>query len=792
MSSALGGLKVLDLSTRYAGAWCGRLLADFGADVILRDPHPVRDFAPFDDEGQSIPARYALANRRSIMLDSNDAGWTKLFAAADLVIDDAQPGTTQRNWIDIYLASTPNAVHVVVTPHGLTGARANWPGNEMTADAMSGWASVNGVAHRPPLKASGFQASYQTGTLAFAAAVCALIHRNATGVGQQIDIAMTEVLSTTFAPGVLRSQFQDAPWPRNSAIDFTNGPAPVKDGYFSLPLSSPRFWAEAMKLLGLDDLAEDKRLLATHSRPQHKDLFVERVHGKMLGFNKADLFRQLSEIKVLGGPTFTMDELQHNENMAARNFFTTADGLKYPGAPFKMSQTPFALTRGLPVPGADTDEVLTTASPRSAMPEPVSPAKGKGPLAGYRGVVLTQAWSGTLATQMLGIMGAEIIQVEAPARFDTWRGTYETPIPVALRQRASAKHPWNCNPLFNSVNLGKESITLELSTPEGVDVFKRLVAEADFVAENFKPGVMKKLGIDYDTLRMIKPDLIFCSISGYGQTGPWSSLPAIGGTIEPTSGMAALLGYQDEAPMNSGQMYPDPVAALYGFSAIALALYHRERTGEGQSIDMAMHEANFTFVGDAWMEYATTGSVPGTRGNRHMTFAPHGIYPAKGKDQWIAIAVETEEQWVALCNVAGKPDWRTRYSADRKTSEDALDAEIAVWSSVQDNATLAHTLVEAGIIAAPVKNGLQVAEDLVYRERGTVVMVDHPETGSWPQPAIPCHLSHTPARVGGSAPLKGAHSRDVLTRVLGMTAEEYDQLECTGITGVERGPASIG
>jgi crotonobetainyl-CoA:carnitine CoA-transferase CaiB-like acyl-CoA transferase len=792
MPSALHGLKVLDLSTLYAGAWCGRLLADFGAEVILRDPHPARDLAPFDGEGESIPARYVLANRRSVMLDQDDSGWTKLFAAADLVIDDAQAATPERAWVDALMADAPNAVHVVVTPHGLTGARAHWPGNEMTADAMSGWASVNGLADRSPLKASGFQASYQTGTVAFGAAICALIHRHTTGAGQQIDVAMTEVLSTTFAPGVLRSLFQDAPWPRHPAIDFTNGPAPVKDGYFSLTLTRPHFWAGAMKLLGLDDLADDTRLLATHSRPQHKDLFVTRVHEKMLHFNKADLFQQLSDIKVLGGPAFTMDELDHNENMAARGFFASADGIKYPGAPFKMSQTPFALNRGLPTPGADTAEILSQAQPATVKPVPpvqVKPATGKGPLAGYRGVVLTQAWSGTLATQLLGSMGAEIIQVEARTRFDSWRGTYETPMPIALRDRPSAEHPWNCNPLFNSVNLGKESVTLELSTPEGVEVFKQLVAEADFVAENFKPGVMKKLGVDYDALRAVKPDIIFCSISGYGQTGPWSPLPAIGGTIEPASGMSALLGYDGGTPMNSGQMYPDPVAALYGFSAIALALYHRERTGEGQAIDMAMQEANFTFVGDAWMEYATTGAVPGPRGNRHMTFAPHGIYPANGEDQWVAIAVETDAQWDVLCDIAGKPDWREKFSGNRKADEESLEAEIAAWTETQGRDALAQKLAEAGVIAAPVQNGIEVAEDPVYRERGAVVMIDHPETGAWPQTAIPCHLSRTPVRVHGPAPLKGVHSQDVLTRVLGMTAPEYDRLESAGITGVEQPPA---
>ncbi|MGY8958329.1 MAG: CoA transferase, partial [Alphaproteobacteria bacterium] len=564
------------------------------------------------------------------------------------------------------------------------------------------------------------------------------------------------------------------------------------DGYFSLTLTRPHFWKGGMGVLGLDDLAEDERLLAGHSRPHFKDLFVDRVHEKMATHTKADLFRQLSDKQVLAGPAFTMDELDKNEQLDARAFFTEMDGVKYPGAPFKMSRTPFALKSGLPTPGADTRNAkraveATRPSVKKASSEPAGPT-GKGLLSGYRGVVLTQAWAGTLATQMLGAMGAEIIQVEARTRFDNWRGNYQSPMPVVLEDRDSAKHAWNCNPLFNSVNLGKESVTLELSTPEGVEVFKKLVAEADFVAENFKPGTMRKLGIDHEVLRKINPGLIYCAISGYGQTGPWSPLPAIGGTIEPSSGMSALLGYDGEAPMNSGQMYPDPVAALYGFSALALALYHRERTGEGQVIDMSMQEANFTFVGDSWMEYAKTGVVPGPRGNRHMSFAPHGIFPTAGENQWIALAVETDVQWEMLCQIAERPDWRETFSGDRKAKEDALETAIAEWTRGQDRDALAATLAEFGVIAAPVLDGMEVAADPVFRERGNVVIVDHPETGPWPQTAIPCHLSRTPARISGPSPVKGAHSKVVLRRVLGMSDAEYQDLENAGITGVEAPP----
>ncbi|MGH2604770.1 MAG: CoA transferase, partial [Dehalococcoidia bacterium] len=240
-----------------------------------------------------------------------------------------------------------------------------------------------------------------------------------------------------------------------------------------------------------------------------------------------------------------------------------------------------------------------------------------GPLTGLRGIVLTQAWAGTFATELLGLLGMEIVQIEARQRLDSWRGGYGGAVPKAIRDNGTAVHPWNCNPLYNSVNLNKRAITLNLSHPEGVAIFKRLVPFADVVAENFSPRVMGNLGLDYAALTRIRPDVILLSMSAYGATGPYANVPGIGGTIEPMAGMSALLGYEDGPPLNSGQMYPDPVAGYYGAAAGLIALHHRERTGEGQQIDLSMQEANMTFIADALMEYSAGGRVRGRIGNHH-------------------------------------------------------------------------------------------------------------------------------------------------------------------------------
>ncbi len=411
-----------------------------------------------------------------------------------------------------------------------------------------------------------------------------------------------------------------------------------------------------------------------------------------------------------------------------------------------------------------------------------------GPLHGLRGVVLTQAWAGTYCTQLLGFLGADIIQVEVRKRLDSWRGSYDMPMPAALREIPSAEHAWNCNPLYNSVNTNKRCVTLDLQAAEGREVFLRMVRHADFVAENFSPRVLGNLGLGYEALRQAKPDVILLSLSAYGNTGPWANVPGIGGTIEPTSGMTALHGYEGGPPLNSGQMYPDAVAGLYGCGAILAALHHRQRTGEGQYVDLSMQEANLAHIGDAALEWTLTGRQRPRMGNRHTTFAPHGIYPCAGENRWLAIACETEAQWQALCGALGRRDWaadeRFAAASARKANEDALDAAINVATAGQDRDTLALRLSAAGVIAAAVLEADEVAADSHLRERRVIETVSHPEAGTWDMVCSPFHFSKTVPAPARPAPCLGEHNFEVFSELLGMSREEYEALVASGVSGV--------
>ena len=790
----LAGLRVLDVGDRPSTAWCSRLLADYGAEVLVvegDEGHTLRQHPPFAEDGSSVAARYFLANKGSARASDQE----RLLAEADVIVtDDIDAARLHQRF--------PNAIVCAITPHGLTGQHRHRPGNDLTAYASSSWAHVNGIAGKPPLKGSGYQASYQAGTLGFGSIVCALLEADG-GKVELIDISEREVLVSTSAPAPLRYQYSGNVWERRKTVTMNDGPVPVQDGHFALPLSRPAFWEKAMNLLGLPDLAVDPELREPGIRVKHADRFASRVQEAMAKWSRAELFDALGRLRVIAGPVLRMDELAQNPQFVERGFFRRLEhsdgdgaeravGTRYPGPFARMSATGWAIKREMPAAGGCSGFSAGNGSFDSGKRR--HPAKDKarrGPLSGYTGLVLTQAWAGTYATQMLALLGADVIQLETRSRLDSWRGTYRNPIPRALQERPEAKHAWNCNPLYNSVNLNKRCITVDLTRDEGIDIFRSLLPQMDFVAENFSPRVMGNFGLDYPALRDIKPDIIIASLSAYGATGPWAGVPGIGGTIEPSSGMSALLGYPGGPPLNSGQMYPDPVAGICGFSAIALALLHRERTGQGQYIDLSMQEANFTFIGDAWLEYELTGNVRGPLGNRHPLHAPHGVYPARpsadGSEQWIAIATESDAQFEALADaleLADLSEWATAKA--RKSCEEELDQHITSRTAQHDKQELEAELLKRGVAAAAVLDPAEIVEDEALKERGHMVPVEHPEAGPAWQSGLPVKLTNAPGGVTRHAPLQGQHSWEVFHDLLGMTRSRYEELCELGVTG--KGP----
>ena len=402
-SMTLTGFRVLDLGCRPSTAWCSRLLADYGAQVLFAesaDGHPLRTHPPFAADGTSVAARYFLSNKTSIRVENSEHAATQ----ADVIITDALPGERD-NCADL-AALNPRALICAITPYGQDGERATHHGNDLTVNALSGWASVNGLEGRAPLKASGYQASYQAGTFAFGCVLSALIEQLANDApGQVIDIAELEVSVSTFAPAPLRYQYSGFVWPRKQPLDVNDGPVPVADGYFALTISRPAFWIKAMRILGLPDLADDPDLQQPGLRPKYKERFQDRLKEAMSRWNRMELFEALGSQRVIAGPVLRMDELADNPQLLARGFFRDdPSGKRFPGPFARMGVSGWALTREL-CGVADAPAAFESGADVTVYPVRAGDGGGRGPLSGFRGLVLTQAWAGTYATELLHLVG---------------------------------------------------------------------------------------------------------------------------------------------------------------------------------------------------------------------------------------------------------------------------------------------------------------------------------------------------------------------------------------------------
>ena len=395
-----------------------------------------------------------------------------------------------------------------------------------------------------------------------------------------------------------------------------------------------------------------------------------------------------------------------------------------------------------------------------------------GALAGYR--VLDFGWvlAGAIPGMVLADMGAEVIKVETRQRLDYMR----LGRPIVGDQPDPEQ-----NPMFHNVNRGKLSVTLNISEPDAVDLAKRLVEKSDVVIENFSPGVMDRLGLGYETLRAIKPDIIMASISSTGQDGPLRDLRAYAPSIGALSGLDSTMGYEGGGPLGLKHAFGDICGALHAVFAIVSSLYRRNQTGEGQYIDVSMLRATAVTQGVGLMEHAMTGRSLQPRGNYDPTMVPCGNYPCAGEDKWISIAVATEEEWQGLVVAMDNPAWArdqrfsTRFRRQRHRRE--LDALLSSWTTGHEADELTDVLQNHGVAAAPVFSAEERLFHPHFMERGLYSDIDHPALGAEPIFNLMWNLSKTPSVVRRHAPLMGEHNQQVLCETLGLTASELAQFE---------------
>jgi crotonobetainyl-CoA:carnitine CoA-transferase CaiB-like acyl-CoA transferase len=777
--SALSGFRVVELSESVAGEYCGKLLADFGAEVIKVEAagrgSPTRAMAPVLGDGAgcegSVLFAYLNTNKESVVLDTTSAADVeclhKLIDSADAVIDDGATSWAQQH---------PSVVFCSVTPFGQGAAAEYANAKSINVFHASGW-GYHTPSHpdpsKPPLQGPGrFMADYEAGLEAALCIAAALFGRLHTGRGEFIDVSQHAVLVSRADCILGRLITGEVPAVGTRDDYDQQGPASFfacADGFVYLYMTSRAHWLAVKKLMGgpvwLDDFDDD--WLEFSVTP-------EKVTAFQRGFATwvRDLAKETAadEAQRLGVPLVPVNDaadLHHAPQYRHRGFFQAVNHpvlgeAAYPTVPYTLSASPAEITSAAPALGQHTAAILdrlnTAHAPPAVKSAHLKPPKNPrgGPLEGVRVVELTKVWAGPYAGKLLALLGAEVIKVETAALPEEMRAYGGTDI--------------NHAPFFLSINPEILSVDLDIKSAEGMAQLRELIARSDIVINNLRPGAMERQGLGYQQLTEIKPDIISVSIKMWGNDGPLGHQTGYAPCFAALAGLAPLVGYPGGPPLGTSMRYGDSTVGAAAAYAAVVALLHRELCGAGQFVDISAVETLSSMIGDCLLEQSLTGRRLGPAGNNHPDMCPHGCYPCTD-GSWISVAVANEPEWHRLCDVLDAPALADdpRYAAleDRRQHGEALDADLARLTGSHDAEDLAHRLRLAGVPATKSATAIDVIGDQQLWDRELYRFVSDHREGQRPILGPSWRMTRGPARVERGAPDLGEDTDYVVHEVLG-------------------------
>ena len=806
MSGALDGIRVLDLSTRMAEA-TGKALADLGAEVVKVEPPggcDARTTPPFAADGRSLFWEAWGLGKHSVVCDIDTADGQAqlrgLAAGADVLVESFAPGHLAGRGLgpDDLAAVNPALVYVSVTPFGFDTPDAAAPMTDLTLSAAGGLLAMQGDHDRVPTPVGYPETSFLGAMQAAADAVMALCERDRSGLGQHLDSSIqAAVLWSLMSVTSYAALGQDFPGRGDDRADVTHPevvpgvPLPViepcADGYVGITLVLGAQGNRGMKSLmawvieegALDDdlcsvdWEEWLSLLGDGSLPVAD---AARAVEQLLAFIKtktqAEIQQRAVAGKMLVAPCYTAARLADDPQLAARDFWVEVGGALHAGPFARLSATPIAYRHPAPALGqhqALLDEVASlsaeTAPPPTAARTPATP---RGALfEGLKVADLSWIAAGPLISKDLANLGATVVRVETEARLDTLRW-----IPPHLPHASpmSAGHP------MANMNQSKLGLGLNFTIPEAKQVIDRLVSWADVVVENYTPGTADRLGFGYEQVRALNPSAVMLSSCMRGQTGPEARHTGFGLHGACLGGFAAITGWPDRAPHVPWGAYTDFISPRYALTALAAALHHRHRTGQGQYIDMSQIEASIHFLAPLVLEYRDTGQVRTQAGLSSERAAPHGVYRTAGVERFCAVAVETDEQWEALRSVV--PD--LAQVADRRAEVATADDILAAWFAPRDGFEAAQQLRAADVPAYMALRASDFYADPNLVARQFFIELDHGAIGIMTFDGPVTKFSATPAHPWRAGPLVGEHTHQVMSDILNFTEEEITTLATTG------------
>lgn len=773
-NSPLSWMRVLDL-TDLRGALCGRVLADLGADVVK--------VLPPDHElvGEAVLAHaYRNANKSGVTLDTHDPDdrqrLDELLDGADVVVENLDHDERVALALDAESLERdhPHLVSVALTDLGLDGPRAGWRLEPLPALASSGALHASGFPDLPPCSAPGYLAHDCASVYGAIGAVAGVLDRRRHGRGQQVEVSVQEAaLAGTNVWSLCLEDYKRVnphlPSDGSRNAEGNYWVLPASDGWVRTVIGSPKQWEGFVHLLRDDPVLSGDEWNDAAFRLMNSDVIRMLAEERLTDRTRKELFEEALELRTTIGVLHQPSEFLSHPQTRARQFFDTsgtAGPVDAPIAtfPVKLSGIPASLRRPAPDAGASDG-----FGKRSTDPD-ATPLEGKLLLEGIRVVEFGVMAVVPEMSMVLSELGAEIIRVESVVR------------PDGLRF-AGSNGDLNKAFAFNAENRGHESVAIDLTSQEGRDLAFRLSTSVDVVAENLRGGVMESLGLGYERMREVRPDLIYASSQGYGRGGPLGEMPAYGPLNSGFAGVHLLWNHPDAPyPCGTSLNHPDHIAGKLLAATVLAALDHRQRTGEGQHLDMAQTEAAAYMLGEAYLAAGLTGRDPEPRGNHDPDAAPHGVYASAGDDRWVAIAVRDDDAFERLCRTVGwTPDPALATVEGRLAARDELDDRLSEWTRARTCEDAAESLQAVGVSAMPVMGPNDHHADAHLAAREFIVTLEHPEVGRERHVGNPVRMSRLAQRTADSAPCLGADTVGVLSRVLGLEAGEIERLTDAGV-----------
>lgn len=783
--SALGHLRVVELGDIPA-SYATRQLADLGADVIKVEPpggDPNRRLPPFAGNvahsERSLTFINANTNKRSIMLDLGNEPdrqlFSKLLLSAHLFVEANPLGYVEKfGFTDESLSKNfPSLGIVSITPFGRTGPYRNYKGSDAIANATGGFLFGQGDDTRGQCTAPSHLAYQMAGSMVAMLGLATIRHARVTGTGQRIDLSLQEALTFTNSSSIARYARENRLERRPGAKAYGGAGTNIyrcKDGrYVHFTTNMPHMWKEFAQNWMIDKSLAGPEWENPRYRDAHADE-VSQAFARFIGqFNADDFAQQAQERHLAAAPLNTIGQFVNCEQNQARQWFQeivhpVIGKYRAPGAPMRLSLTPMRVRRPAPLLDQHRQEILAELETAPSIEAKTTMGRARNPmLAGLRMADLTQQYAGPLGTELLAYYGMEVIKVET--------GT------IPSKEREAAVHA--------CMNRAKLGCTINLRSAEGKELFKQLAAKSDVVVDNFSSGVLERLGLSHEVLHEINPGLVQAVMPGWGLSGPLKSWVAWGWQLLAYTGIMRLWGYPD-SPMETRCKiaWPDRVGSVTMALGVLAALEYQARTGKGQFIEAGMLEAQGAMMGPAILDYTVNGNEWDAMGYDEILgapYAPYGVYPCTGDDNWIIIACAGDQEWQAMVSVIGPSSWaadsKFTAKAGRKEHRGELELKLSQWTRKLTAKQVFRLLQEAGVAAGIPSSGEDLFYDIHLRARGHIVETEAKPWGKISHHGLPGIPSVSAANAARPAPWIGANNDQVFGEILGLSTEKIETLK---------------